>query len=239
MTVEKIDSSHPALMKIKSFCCDKKIIFKINKNIHNLLSVAKERNGVGKKVSLHWIFLEAPDFVLQRLADFIKAPDADNRMIIRRYIAENSHKIDSTSLKRRLREITKGYHYDLRILFDKINNTYFNGNLNHLKITWGRKKIDTRKKFNSINFGSFSHSEQCIRIHPVLDNSFVPQYFLEYIIYHEMLHSIIHPKITHHYFTCYHHSDFKQREQDFKYYENAIKWQKENLAYILKNLKSN
>jgi hypothetical protein len=64
-----------------------------------------------------------------------------------------------------------------------------------------------------------------IRINPILDSRSVPRYFLEFIVYHEMLHADIGIKkgVVR---RIIHSSEFKKREKLFKHYEKAINWEK-------------
>lgn len=233
-----IEILHPTLRKIMSFYPDEKISFRINKNINSLITVTNKKCNSEKRVSIHSIFLAASDEVIKGVAEFIKKPNKENRRIIRRYIAENSGKIDRISKRKKNTEIkTEGKFYNLQPLFEGINIKYFNGTLNHLKITWAQQKSHTRKRISSLNFGSFSYVENLIRIHPVLDSSFVPKYFIEYIIYHEMLHSIISPTVSGSGYMCYHNKIFREKEKEFKNYTKAESWQKNNLKHLLKMVK--
>ncbi len=237
--MEKLDINHSTILKIRSLCPEDKLFFRINKNTNSLITVTRKKDGTGKKISLHYIFLKAPEDVIQSLATFIRRPNKINRSVIRKYIAENSEKIDRVSAQKKSTPIIfQGICYNLQGMLDKINKFYFDGVLSNLRITWAPQKTHTRKRVHSLNFGSFSYSEQLIRVHPVLDNYFVPKYFIEYIIYHEMLHAIIKPSVSPTGYMCYHHDEFKKREMEFKHYHKAEKWQKKNLKYLLKMVKT-
>jgi hypothetical protein len=71
-----------------------------------------------------------------------------------------------------------------------------------------------------------------IRIHPTLDRREVPEYFLAWIVYHEMLHqkhSI--PVIAGR--RRFHTREFLAEERLFDDYERAQAWQQQNLRWLL------
>ena len=55
-----------------------------------------------------------------------------------------------------------------------------------MPLTWGRGGGRARR--GGLTFGSYDPVLALIRIHPVLDRRDVPRYFLESVVYHEMLH---------------------------------------------------
>jgi predicted metal-dependent hydrolase len=77
--------------------------------------------------------------------------------------------------------------------------------------------------------GSYSQRTNTIRINPVLDRKTVPAYFIEFIVYHEMLHADMGVgRINGR--RSVHSSGFRIREKLFKKYEQALAW--ENNIYI-------
>ena len=100
-------------------------------------------------------------------------------------------------------------------------------------VSWGRAS-PARKPRATIKLGSYSAVERLIRIHPNLDRSWVPRYFVQFIIYHEMLHHVIpasqgggrrmlHPPI------------FTHRERLFRDYERALAWEKAHIGRLLRS----
>ena len=128
---------------------------------------------------------------------------------------------------------SEGKHHDLRTIFDKINARYFRNRLRNYTITWGRKRRLRPKAY--FIFGTIQEEDRMIRIHPLLDANWVPRWFLEFVIYHEMLHSVVpdiyDPKRGR---RIVHTSAFLKREQRFPHYSRARKWEAENLARFLR-----
>ena len=54
---------------------------------------------------------------------------------------------------------------------------------------WGRRRKARPKEY--FIFGTIQEEDRVIRINPLLDQPFVPLWFLQYVLYHEMLHSVV------------------------------------------------
>ena len=83
----------------------------------------------------------------------------------------------------------EGRYFDLRAIFDQLNDKYFRGRLRGYKVMWGRRRKQRPKEY--FVFGTIQEDDRVIRINPLLDQPFVPLWFLKYILYHEMLHSVV------------------------------------------------
>ena len=83
----------------------------------------------------------------------------------------------------------EGRYFDLRQIFDRLNERHFRGRLRGYKVIWGRRRKHVRR-----NISSSGRSRKKIAssgFNPLLDQPFVPLWFLEYVLYHEMLHSVV------------------------------------------------
>src|SRR5260370_16884929 len=92
-------------------------------------------------------------------------------------------------LQRQLEFFHEGEYFPVQAIFGKLTAEYFNGALKGSAITWGRRRRLPPKEY--FVFGTIQEEDRIIRIHPLLDAPFVPTWFLEYVIYHEMLHAIV------------------------------------------------
>jgi predicted SprT family Zn-dependent metalloprotease len=128
--------------------------------------------------------------------------------------------------QRLLKLRTRGKYSDLRAVCDKLNRELFNGELD-VPITWGRPFAGRRRR--QITFGCVDPDNGVIRINPSLDAAFVPEFFVEYIVFHEMLHCLIETRLSPEGRVLAHHGDFKRREREFPRYRDALRWQKKNL----------
>lgn len=111
-----------------------------------------------------------------------------------------------------------GQFYDLSELFNKVNNYYFKGSIPMPRLGWS-----LNKSFHRLGF--YDHDRNLLVISKIFDRRRVPDYVLEYLMYHEMLH-IIHPLKMANGRRQIHTALFKKDELLFKEYKEAIKWLK-------------
>ncbi|SPN73693.1 hypothetical protein C10C_0532 [Chlamydia serpentis] len=126
-----------------------------------------------------------------------------------------------------------GKFYDLQEIYKGLNVRLFRDAL-RLEIGWfGRKE---NRIGQSIVLGSFHEHEQLIRIHRSLDREEIPRFFMEYLVYHEMVHSVVPKEYTLSGRLIFHGKKFKEYEKRFPLYERAIAWEKAN-TYLLRGYK--
>src|SRR5437867_2642611 len=92
-------------------------------------------------------------------------------------------------MQRQLNLRHEGTHFDLRAIFDDLNERFFRGHLRGYKVVWGRRRKH-RPRENFI-FGTIHEEDRVIRINPALDQPLVPSWFLRYVLYLAMLHSVV------------------------------------------------
>jgi hypothetical protein len=136
-------------------------------------------------------------------------------------------------LQRQLPFSHEGRYHDLKDIFDRLNARYFSASpLTGYTITWGRRRKLPPKEY--FVFGTIQEEDRIIRIHPRLDAFFVPIWFVEYVVYHEMLHSVVPDEPAAGGRRCVHTSEFYRRERLFHHYRRARRWEDENLARFLR-----
>ena len=136
-------------------------------------------------------------------------------------------------MQRQLPFAHEGEYFDLRTVFAKINAQYFwQTPLRHYTIVWGRRRRLAPKEY--FVFGTIQEEDRIIRIHPRLDAPFVPTWFLEYVVYHEMLHSVVPDEPGPNGRRKVHTEEFNRRERQFLHYRRARRWEDENLARFLR-----
>src|SRR5947207_13935927 len=80
-------------------------------------------------------------------------------------------------------------HFDLRAIFDDLNQRHFRKRLRGYKVVWGRRrKHRPREQFV---FGTIQEEDRMSRINPALHQRSVQLWFLRYVVYLEMLHSVL------------------------------------------------
>lgn len=235
------EGARQALARRLELAHQRPVLLSVTDNYRQMLSSSLHEGVLRARV--HHMFLDAPASVQEALVRYMVNQERDASLIVGQYIDQNGHRIRasrpvSTPL------VTQGRTHDLLALFRKLNHQYFGDTVDAL-ITWGRR-VRVRRPRRTIKLGSYSAIERLIRIHPVLDQPWVPRYFVSYIVYHEMLHHVIpasrgvsrdgsgsgrrlsggrrtqHPP------------EFVARERVFRYYDRAIAWEKAHVGRLLR-----
>jgi len=186
-----------------------------------MLSVRKKGNSI--YVRLHRIFLDARHDVIEEIAVFIKKRKG-RTPLLRRFVKENLNRLGNAPLKR-VKTNTQGKYHHLGEIYDSLNTEYFQGRL-LCPITWGcgRVRYAVRKR----TLGSYSRHTNIIRINSILDRKHVPHYFIQFVVYHEMLHADMDPA-TKNGRNIVHSREFKSREEQFRDYERALQWERKSI----------
>ena len=198
---------------------NRKVKLRINDNHSTMLSVKWEPDCT--KVSMHRMFLEAPQNIMDAVACHIRKKNSVVAPKVKAYIEDKlrtldySHEIDKEGLS------TKGNVYDLQEMFDEINATYFKNSVK-LMITWfGNPSHRSRTK---VTFGLYYEPLRLIKIHRMMDRRFFPEYFVKFVIYHEMLHHVSPSYYDEKGRHKIHTKEFKELEKKFIDYERAEAW---------------
>lgn len=199
----------------------------INENRSTMLNLLEKRSGKAR-LSIHKMFLDAPENVIAAIAHYVRGARKDRYMhnlILRGYIQQNLARFDSSHRLNRAKLVQSGRIYHLEPLYQQLNECYFEGNLD-LAITWFGER--GRKNKSRITFGLYHDNLKLIKIHRILDDPFFPDYFVSFVIYHEMLHAIVPGSIGPRGRYCIHTKAFKEKERLFEHYEKAVAWEKKN-----------
>ncbi len=203
----------------------------VTDNRYNIISVRRGKRRY--EARLHHMFVDADPSIVRALARFITRNDLEASARINQYIDSNQHRIRHSlpARPRRVRLRPQGECFDLQEIFDRLNERYFQHRID-ARITWGNRNRGRRRRRRSLKLGSYSLEEQLIRIHPSLDRAFVPRFFVEAVVFHEMLHQVHEIPVVngrHH----YHTAAFRAHERTFEAYEDARRWEAENLGRLL------
>ena len=200
-----------------------KVIFNENKAVFFRSEIVQNH----LHLYLHRLFLEAPTPVLEAVFRFAVKKDKKALSILRQMV--DLHYLNHPELVSKVE--AKGVFVDLQEIYETVKKNYFDSEF-HVHITWSNRKY--RGKFRSITFGSYDRKENLIRIHPILDHPEIPMYFLEFLVYHEMLHAICLPLIDKNGKRTVHTSEFQKKEKLFSQYEKAKQWEKKSLNLLKK-----
>ena len=127
-----------------------------------------------------------------------------------------------------------GRYHDLVTILAELRARYC-PRRDDVEIMWGRRSGRVRQR--SIRLGVYQPENRRIRIHPALDQAFVPRYFVEFIVYHELLHHLI-PAVRVNGRFQIHSATFRAQERAFPDYVAAIAWRKRHLRLLLDSAES-
>lgn len=213
--------------------CPRPVILSVTDNRRSMIAFGFQ-DGI-LRARIHHMFLDAPSVVQDALARYVGAGDREASILVGRYIHENSHRIRAA---RQVLQplVTQGNHHDLLAIFSSLNDKYFGGTVDAL-VTWGRGgagKVPGQQPRRSIKLGSYSATERLIRVHPALDRSWVPRYFVSYVVYHEMIHHVV-PAISVGGRKLLHPPAFVERERMFRDFDRAMAWERSHVRRLLRS----
>jgi hypothetical protein len=189
----------------------------ITDNATSMLSIRDRGKTVIMR--LHRMFLDAGDDVIGEITHFLTRRRG-NTPLLRRFLRENRHRI-RRSAPRRPALRSEGKCHDLEEVFRLLNTQYFDNRVLS-SITWGARS--TRYAARQRTLGSYSRHVDTIRIHPVLDRKSVPRYFVEFVVYHEMLHADMGTNEKNGRRSV-HSKEFRDREKLFRHFTKAVAWE--------------
>ncbi|MCP4680266.1 MAG: M48 family metallopeptidase [Deltaproteobacteria bacterium] len=185
-------------------------------------------------VRLHRLFRHADNDLLGFLALYVAKGDSAASKKLDSFIAAHREEIQPAARSRKKPVNPRGNHHDLSVVLDRVNQTYFEGKV-QVKIGWGRAPTKRRKRRGrtiSRALATYSFDDRTIRVSPILDSPDVPDYVIDWIVYHEMLHDVL-PVEKDGGKRRYHTHRFKVLERAFVQYEEAKAWEKKHLDKLL------
>ena len=217
--------------RLSSHLIPGRVALAVTDNRYTMISVKREK-GPLYRVRLHHMFLEADVPTVGALARYVTHNDAHASDHLGRFIDDNHVKIRRARRRKPVAVSleTRGQVHDLQDVYQVLNGRYFNSAID-ARITWGQRNGKRRRR-NSIKMGSYSVEDRLIRIHPSLDRLFVPRFFVEWIVYHEMLHQVHDiPLIAGR--RIFHTPEFMQQEAAFEHFDRARRWERQHLNRLL------
>jgi hypothetical protein len=107
----------------------------------------------------------------------------------------------------------RGEHFDLQRLFEELNENYFAGSLHRPHIGWSTRSWRRQ-------FGCYDPGPNQILLNRRMDRPGVPQFAVEYVLFHEMLH-VKHPTRRSGCSLVSHSREFREEEKRFAEFERA------------------
>jgi hypothetical protein len=225
-------------LRIAAHVPNGRVALAVTDNQYTMISVRRERGLF--RLRLHHMFLHAQPDVVRALGRYVAHNDRDASRLLGLFIDVNQRKIRRQRQRQERRRTpplvieAQGVVHDLQQIFDALNLRYFAGEPVTARITWGPRRaagMPSRRR-SSIKLGSYSVEDRLIRIHPALDRAFVPRMFVEWIVFHEMLHQkheipVVDGRRQ------FHTAEFLAEEATFERYHEARLWERMHLDSLL------
>lgn len=193
-------------------------VIQVNANRSRVISMRRDQGTL--HLSVHWSVLDATDDLVALLKR--RDPEARARILDRYRPGPDAPQAAATPA---------GRHFHLTPLFDAEHAAHFLAPLS-VSYGWGRR-VRRRRPARTLRLGSFRDTPRRITIHPVLDHGSVPEFFVRFVLFHEMLHADIPPTRTPGGRRTLHGPDFRERERAHPDYDRASQWERANLAAML------
>jgi hypothetical protein len=200
-----------------------------HQNACTMISVS--RGAGGRTLRMHWLFSKAPVRVLEAVVrSFFGKEDAaaarHHRATIVEFIEENRGLMLSALCARQMGS-PRGRTYDLEDVEDRVRSRYVQ-DCPPVRMGWSRRIAPCLMgKWIQLPRGS----PNVIVINRLLDDGRVPIFYLDYIVFHEMLHEVI-PIRREGRRWVHHPAEFRRIEREFPGYARAQRWEKENVARL-------
>jgi hypothetical protein len=165
-------------------------------------------------------FLNASDHILEALVrDSLLCKTKETTTIIRDFAYTEEYSSVLLELDLIVEVVTEnptGKYYDLNRSFNKINNQFFGGSLDKPRLSWSH--IPTYRQF-----GHYEPARDRVVISLTLDDGRIPEFVVEFVLYHELLHKYHGAKFVNGRHLV-HTLEFRQDERKFPYHKEAEAW---------------
>lgn len=177
------------------------------------------RNAGGYRLSLHTELARAPAAVFRSAVRVVwrrvhrQTVDPGDRGVLEdfcrsvpRGVVRSSRQVDPA-----------GRHADLRTILSELLRAYWPGPERDLSIGWTVRRSMRKLAYCRPETGQ-------IWVSRLLDHPEVPRFYLDFLVYHELLHMIV-PPIRRNGHCLYHHRQFRELERQFPRYPEALAFQ--------------
>lgn len=217
--------------RIRAHLSKGRVSVTLTDNRYTMISVRRLAKEKRYEVRLHHMFADADPVITRALARYISDNDAEASRVLGDFIDQNAGHVRGRARRQPTQVIfTAGEYHDLRDIYDELNARYFDNKID-AAITWGQKTGRPRRR-NSIKMGSYAVEDRLIRIHRSLDRSFVPRFFVAWIVFHEMLHQVHDIRVKNGR-REFHSKEFLADEAMYEHYDEAKLWERRHLDALL------
>ena len=201
-----------------------------------------EPRGPLRTVRMNAFFAHAPDPVREAVVSWIRSGRRARRKLeLLDAWVETQIEVVERLEPRAVRISTRGRVHDLEALGAQLRAREFanefagaddaQGLPEFPRVTWGRATRSRTRR--TLRLGSFDYWSGLVRMHPVLDQPAVPESFVRYVLFHELLHAALPAERGNGGRRVYHGREFRRREQAYSGTQGALEWEKQHLAELL------
>jgi hypothetical protein len=189
---------------------------------------------------LHRFFDQAPDGILEDLASWLRAGLRSRRACERldAWIDRSLAQLPPRS-KRAVFLDPDGTVHDLTPMTDVLLAGPFAEDFRKgppPAVTWGRR--GRSKARHTLRMGTYLHTDHLVRVHPVLDQTWVPAWFVSFVLHHEVLHAALDQERSAERRGVHHGPAFRDREKAHPDFARATAWENENLERLIRSARS-
>jgi len=205
----------------------------LTRNSSTLISLS--RRGATSTLRVHRLFADAPDAVHEAIVQNFfcrqsRSAARELRARIMDFVDENRQLTLATTALPKVRP-AQGKVYDLDKVYTDVVRKHVperRRKRRPLQVGWSRRATPSL-------MGKWietpANSPNVILINSLLDDRRVPRFYLEFIVFHEILHDLF-PIRRRRGRWEQHPVEFRQREKAFPQYEEARRWEKEELGRL-------
>lgn len=158
----------------------------LTRNRTSIIAVRVFR-GQYATVRMHEEFLRAPNEIISSLGLYIRTTRRDHWRKVSTFARNLALPPTPTRSRNRPAPKPSRFH-DLQAITREVNHSHFQNQIQCVA-QWGRAPARRPRRRASIRFGSWNEQSRTITVHPLLDSPDVPESFVRYIVFHEMLHA--------------------------------------------------
>jgi len=236
----------PPLERWRSFLeteldCEVQVVFTRARKTPIRIRPLRTSRARGLEVRMHAFFDAAPPEVQRAVASWIRSGERAPRAcrLLDEWIEAGLERLPAEPLRAGELE-PRGAQYDLERLLDELLVSEFAGDAvlreRRPAVTWGRRSGSRSR--GSLRLGSYDPDVNRVRLHPVLDQAGVPEWFVRYVVFHECLHAIFPPRRDASGRWIHHGREFRARENAYADYPRVLAWEKRNLRALVRSARS-
>ena len=142
------------------------------------------RDQTGLRVTLHEGLLGASPEVWRAVVCAILRQEKAYQHIVQEFGASEEFLEIVAALEMTtapVEDVTRGRCHDLEQVFERVNRDYFQGQMPRPKLTWSRTHTHVR-------MGHYDRLRDLVMLSVALDAPHVPEYVVDFVMYHELLH---------------------------------------------------